>query len=453
MAAAESQASSQQACTVMKQSGQVTSSSPAGSRPTTPLRQGSVQQGGPYVQVPVQNIPIETKYGVVTAHIQGDHENVENRSVFLTVHDIGSNARSFIDFTEHPVMCDVKLRSVFIHLDLMGQQDSANDLGDDYEFPAIKTIGEQVIPEVLDQLKIKLIVGIGEGAGANILVRFAQAHHSRVLGLVLIHLAPAGVGVLERLRSQITTGKRRFSEFSAENIVELHRLGDTRGGSSSPGNQTPETQLTASSSLTQQQQRQSGQNSPPPMSEQQQLMPLYTNRVNNMNQKNIKKFVVSYMNRKELPVVKDLDILLVAGSRSPYINGMQKYLAQCDKEKTSFLKVDHVVDVLTEAPEKLAKSILLFVKGLGFLTSLMLPGIERQRTLSGSSTGSNEESGTLGAVPNIRPHRILERRRTLSMEEYDMPRPRRLITAASFSQSSSKSTTPTIPSPLATTNN
>lgn len=309
---------------------QTSAGSQPGTGPSTPSRQNSL------MQVPMQSKTIETKYGTVTVHVQGDLEQVENRSVFLTVHDIGSNARSFLEFTEHPIMSAIKSRSVFIHVDLMGQQDNQSDLPDDFEFPPIKTIGECVLAEVLDHLKIKLIVGIGEGAGANILVRFATAHHSRVLGLVLIHLAPMGVGVLERLKSQISTGKRRFSEFSAENIVELHRLGDSSG--------------------------RSGQSSPPPQSEQQQLMPLYSNRVHSMNAKNIKRYAISYMNRKELPQIKDMDILLVAGSRSPFINGTQKYFAQCDKEKTSFLKVDHVVDVLTEAPEKLAKSILLFVK-------------------------------------------------------------------------------------------
>jgi len=284
----------------------------------------------------IRKIPIETKYGTITAHIQGDLEQVDNRSVFLTVHDIGSNSRSFLDFTDHPIMSPIKQRSLFIHLDLIGQQDDQPELPSNFEFPPIKTIGEELLLEVLDKLKIRLIVGIGEGAGANILVLFANKHHSRVLGLVLIHLAPTGVGVLERLKSQISTGKRRFSEFSAENIIELHRLGDSSG--------------------------RSGQSSPPPQSEQRQLMSLYNTRVNNMNAKNIKRYAISYMNRKELPLLKDMDILLVAGSRSPYLSGTQKYFAQCDKEKTSFLKVDHVVDVLMEAPEKLAKSLLLFVK-------------------------------------------------------------------------------------------
>ncbi len=34
-----------------------------------------------------------------------------------------------------------------------------------------------------------------------------------------------------------------------------------------------------------------------------------------------------------------------------------------------------------ECPEKLAQSLLLFVKGLGFLTSLQLPGIQAHEGL------------------------------------------------------------------------
>lgn len=61
-----------------------------------------------------------------------------------------------------------------------------------------------------------------------------------------------------------------------------------------------------------------------------------------------------------------------------------------------------------------------WLQGLGFLTSLTLPGVERQRTFSGGSQGSGGQAGDdkakLGAIG---------RRRTLSMEEYDVPRIRR----------------------------
>lgn len=59
----------------------------------------------------------------------------------------------------------------------------------------------------------------------------------------------------------------------------------------------------------------------------------------------------------------------------------------------------------------MAQSILLFCKGQGLLTSVTLPGIERQRTFSASSTDSDK------------PRRLS---RGMSMEDYDRPNIRRL---------------------------
>jgi hypothetical protein len=46
--------------------------------------------------------------------------------------------------------------------------------------------------------------------------------------------------------------------------------------------------------------------------------------------------------------------------------------------RTSILRIDDVNDVISEAPAKLSNSILLFVKGLGWLTSVNLPNVERR---------------------------------------------------------------------------
>ena len=82
----------------------------------------------------------------------------------------------------------------------------------------------------------------------------------------------------------------------------------------------------------------------------------------------------------------------------------------CDKTKTSIIKVDEVGDVLEEASGKLANSLLLFCKGLGWLTSLSHAGVERGRSAAQSSQGS----GVGGSG------------RRMSMEEYDKPNIRRL---------------------------
>ena len=57
---------------------------------------------------------------------------------------------------------------------------------------------------------------------------------------------------------------------------------------------------------------------------------------------------------------------------------------------------------------KFANSLLLFAKGLGWLTSLATPGVERQRSSSQASIGSGGAGAGAGG-------------RRMSMEEYDKP--------------------------------
>ena len=38
---------------------------------------------------------------------------------------------SWVDFVEHPCMRETKERSIFIHLDVPGQEDNADDLGNE----------------------------------------------------------------------------------------------------------------------------------------------------------------------------------------------------------------------------------------------------------------------------------------------------------------------------------
>lgn len=71
-------------------------------------------------------------------------------------------------------------------------------------------------------------------------------------------------------------------------------------------------------------------------------------------------------------------------------------------------------DCFTLQPSKVAQSILLFCKGQGLLTSVAMPGIDRNRAYSTSSGGSTD--GQLAQRLS----------RGMSMEEYDKPNIRRL---------------------------
>ncbi|XP_054163662.1 uncharacterized protein ZK1073.1-like [Oppia nitens] len=314
---------------------------------------------------------IESAFGIVRVHVQGElNAKSGMKAVFLTVHDIGANHCSWREFVSSDSMTEIRNRSLFLHLDVVGQHDGADDVPDD-AFPTIQQMGEQVIPQVLDALDVPLVVGVGEGAGANMLARFGLAHPQRVLGLVLVHLVSSEVGFLETLKDRLF-GRRNSQQMSSLDIVALHKIGRQTDDESA-----------------------------------RRLLESYGKRVQTLNARNLQKYVKTYMNRKEILDLRDLDVLLVTGARSPYCAGVEAIHAKCNKTKTSLLKVDDAVDVLSEFPEKLAQNLLLFVKGLGFLTSC-------------PAMADRSDATTLKTLGSI------GRRRTLSMEEYDIPRIRRL---------------------------
>lgn len=105
---------------------------------------------------------------------------------------------------EHPCMTKLKSRSVWVHVDLPGQECDANDLPIHFQFPSFDKIAEDLI-KVLDYFGIKYVVCLGEGAGANILARFAMEHPDRVLGLVLIHCAISVESVMSFFQDKVFT--------------------------------------------------------------------------------------------------------------------------------------------------------------------------------------------------------------------------------------------------------
>ena len=54
----------------------------------------------------------------------------------------------------------------------------------------MQEIGEDLV-NILDVMRVKVVVGLAEGAGANALLRFGAMHVSRCLGIVCINPNPA----------------------------------------------------------------------------------------------------------------------------------------------------------------------------------------------------------------------------------------------------------------------
>ncbi|XP_012161961.1 uncharacterized protein ZK1073.1 isoform X8 [Ceratitis capitata] len=328
------------------------------------------------------------KSGELTVTVQGDLTQQEKRAVFITVHDLGCNHNSFQEFVNSPCMTEIKERSCFIHIDVPGHADNAEPLPDSFQFPSLQTLGEDLIT-VLDFLHVKYVIGLGEGAGANVLARFGLAHPSRVLGLVLINATGSAASVLQSFKTKLIQWKNDDIAQSAESFLMYHKFGHVMEFQQLVGDNPDKEKIVAE----------------------------YQKRLHStLNSKNVGLYVKAFMSRKDLTLKGcKVDVILITGMLSPYASMVEKLHKDVEKEKVTILKIERAGDVLADAPAKVAQSILLFCKGQGILTSVVMPGVDRGRAYSTSSGGSVD--GQNGS-------RKLSR--GVSMEDYDKPNIRRL---------------------------
>lgn len=309
--------------------------------------------------------------GPIDVYVQGNRGS-PNEVVIMTVHDLGCDHEMYQEFVCHPKMVPIRERTVWVNVEVPGQGHAAPDLPPDYQFPTMQMIGEDLIC-VLDQLKIKEVVCFGEGAGANILARFAMANIDRVLGICLLHATGTTAGLFESLKDKVMSWKLETMGMnpSAENYLVLHRFGSTQF---SKANDKEELKSIVES---------------------------YQEALHNkINSKNLKCFVNAFLKRTNIAdTIRNLKcpVLLVTGQQSVF-NGTTRNLHQAivktceDKTKVEFIEMVNVGNVLEEKPDKMAESFQYFLQGLGLISS----------------------------VPMHNVHKML-RNRTMSMEDYDKP--------------------------------
>lgn len=328
--------------------------------------------------------------GDVTVHVQGTRGSSE--VVILTVHDLGCDYTMYLEFVEHPKLAPIRNRTVWVHVDVPGQGQDAPDLPADYQFPTMQQIGEDLI-HVLDHLKIKEVVCFGEGAGANILARFAMENIHRVLGVCLLHTTATAAGLMESLKDKVMRWKLDTIGMnpSAENYLLLHRFGGTKFSRASD-----KEELKA-------------------------IVESYQDTLRTKaNPRNLKKFVEAFLKRTNIADnIKKLDcpVLLVTGQQSIF-NGTTRGLHQAilktceNKTKVEFIEVGGVANVLEEKPDKLVECFQYFLQGLGVVSSVPMQNV-------------------------VRP----PRGRSMSMQDYDIPLRQRLF-SAQFSSSPPVSCSP-----------
>ena len=98
-------------------------------------------------------------------------------------------------------MSDVRSRTVWIHVDLPGQEAEAVDLKL-RKYPSVEEVADELVC-IVDHLKIPQVVCMGDGTGATLAVHFALKHPKRCLGLVLIQPASFSPGIFDTIKHKV----------------------------------------------------------------------------------------------------------------------------------------------------------------------------------------------------------------------------------------------------------
>ncbi|KRY29374.1 Uncharacterized protein T01_6542, partial [Trichinella spiralis] len=293
----------------------------------------------------------------------GNLDERQGKTIFITCHDIGANC-NLAQYVMNPCMTDVRNKSIFLHVCVVGQEDNAPNLPNDFVFPTLDKIAED-LSFVLDYFNFKTAIGFGEGAGANIICRFAvmiflvlllflMMHSNRCLGIVLVHCTSTTAGVVEYIKDKMIGRKLSCHVInqSAFDYLIFHKFGST-------ADDNPE-----------------------------KVAEYLTHVKEKLNPYNMSLYLDSFMRRTDLSTdlaeKLQVDALLVVGSRASHLHTVYTMHQSMSKLKSTLLVVDDVGDVISEAPEKLTRALILFGKGCGVMNGISIPGMDLQRTLSSS---------------------------------------------------------------------
>ncbi|KAG7477938.1 hypothetical protein MATL_G00074870 [Megalops atlanticus] len=316
---------------------------------------------------------IETPHGVLHVTMRGIPKG--NRPVILTYHDIGLNHKScFNTLFNFEDMQEITQHFAVVHVDAPGQQEGAPPFPTGYQYPTMDELAE-MLPSVLTHLKVTSVIGIGVGAGAYILTRFALNNPGLVEGLVLINVDPCAEGWMDWAASKLSGWTSNLVD-----IVMAHHFSTNE------------------------------------LTENQELIQTYRLHIaQDINQDNLGLFCASYSGRRDLEIERPVPglnedtvntltcpALLVVGDTSPAVEAVVECNSRLNPSKTTLLKMADCGGLpQVVQPGKLAEAFKYFVQGMGYIPYVQLSHLNnesvptasmtrlaRSRTQSSSSVGS-----------------------------------------------------------------
>lgn len=307
----------------------------------------------------VQEQDIETLHGSLHVTLCGTPKG--NRPVILTYHDIGMNHKTcYNPLFNSEDMQEITQHFAVCHVDAPGQQDGAPSFPVGYMYPSMDQLAE-MLPGVLHQFGLKSVIGMGTGAGAYILTRFALNNPEMVEGLVLMNVNPCAEGWMDWAASKISGWTQALPD-----MVVSHLFGKEE------------------------------------MHNNVEVVHTYRQHIlNDMNPSNLHLFISAYNSRRDLEIERPMPgthtvtlqcpALLVVGDNSPAVDAVVECNSKLDPTKTTLLKMADCGGLpQISQPAKLAEAFKYFVQGMGYMPSASMTRLMRSRTASGSSVTSLE---------------------------------------------------------------
>lgn len=300
--------------------------------------------------------------------VQGNLEEVEqkNKMIFLTVHDIGKNHESFVQFVNSQPMAPIKERSIFLHVCVPGQAADAKD--QKHDFPTMEQLGEG-LAQVLEKFNLSKCVAIGEGAGADAVCRFAMAYHQLVIGTVLIHCTSTTHGILEHVKEILNnlTLEDGAMTHSTWNYLLTHRFGHHH------------------------------------MDDKQKEFIEHIKNVKHINEHNLSRYIYSFAHRTDFThelkaALAKVDAILVTGGKSSHNDNVQHMFEHMSKARTSLLIAEDITDVLEESPSYVAAAIILLCQRKGIFSDMELPIVKPDMPISVACAPEQHHHAQCGAA-------------------------------------------------------
>ncbi|KAM5263533.1 protein NDRG4 isoform 3-T3 [Ctenodactylus gundi] len=309
----------------------------------------------------LQEHDIETPYGLLHVVIRGSPKG--NRPAILTYHDVGLNHKlCFNTFFNFEDMQEITKHFVVCHVDAPGQQVGASQFPQGYQFPSMEQLAA-MLPSVVQHFGFKYVIGIGVGAGAYVLAKFALIFPDLVEGLVLMNIDPNGKGWIDWAAAKLSGLTSTLPDTVLSHLFSQEELVNNT-----------------------------------------ELVQSYRQQIGNVvNQANLQLFWNMYNSRRDLdinrpgtvPNAKTLrcPVMLVVGDNAPAEDGVVECNSKLDPTTTTFLKMaDSGGLPQVTQPGKLTEAFKYFLQGMGYMPSASMTRLARSRTASLTSAGSVDGS-------------------------------------------------------------